>query len=275
MVSDTMASFEGGAFCSDGIMIKGATVNLAWSALYAGNDITPVRPIIRRVQEEIADGGRAAPPIGVAAMQVSFAHAYQAERVLRAEQVLLGIYGLDMATFNSQAIELFGESGAAIMRERIERVEFDCAFLVCGFDDYIYPHVFTVSNPGIVNDYDVPGYWAIGSGALNALSALAMSEHSRFCSLETTIYNACVAKFMAESAVGVGKTTVVLVQWPDLRSVFMSTEEIKAVRKDWERYGKPRKAVAAGVRLKRWLESESTSPAEKSLEHVKREPSSS
>ena len=177
MVSDTMASLAGGAFCPDETLLKVANVHRAWSAMYAGNDITPVYPILPRVRTEVSpQGWSSSPAIGVSVVQAAFARAYRAERTARAEQLLLGPYGLDMATFNARGLKIFGESGAAIMRDRIERVEFDCEFLVCGFDEASRPHIFTVGNRGVVSDYDTRGYWAIGSGYLNALGALARTR---------------------------------------------------------------------------------------------------
>ena len=187
-------------------------------------------------------------------MQVAFARAYREERVLRAEQMLLAPYGLDMGAFNNQAIDLFGDSGAALMRDRIERIDFDCEFLVCGFDQDNQPHIFTVSNPGVVNDYDTTAYWAIGSGAFNALGALTMRGHSQLCSLNGLVYDACEAKFVAENASGVGRGSVVIIQRPDLSALMLRHDEIEALRTIWEQCGKPRTPIGADTHVLKCLE---------------------
>jgi len=91
-----------------------------------------------------------------------------------------------------------------------------------------------VSDPGIVRDYDEPGYWAIGSGAYAALSTLAARKQSRLRFLPETIYNVCEAKCAAETAVGVGRDTYVTIhdggRWTALQD-----NGLAELRQEWER----------------------------------------
>ena len=62
--------------------------------------------------------------------------------------------------------------------------------MVYGFDDNVKPHVFTIANPGRVESFDKPGFWAIGAGARSSLSTLSvLRQHPDRCSVEQTIYN--------------------------------------------------------------------------------------
>ncbi len=257
MASDEMASVMSGACCIDENMLKVAPIHRMWAAMFSAEDVTPVEPIMRRVMQELCpDGFDKAPAVTVSMMQGAFKRGYQAERAERTADALLSPYQLDMSAFNRRALELFGDNGAAVMRDRIERFEFDCEFLVCGFDKSLEPHIFTVSNPGVVRDYDTVGYWAVGSGSFNALSALALRGHSMRHSLESTIYNVCEAKFAAENAVAVGKASFVVVHRPDGRWASLSPETVEHMRAAWTTYGKPRAPIEALTELSQWVSEE-------------------
>jgi hypothetical protein len=175
--------------------------------------VSAAYPIISSVQESLKDKE------GHAAIEVSssFVRAYEAERIKRATETILGIYGLDMPTFLANGSAMF-DSAIGVMRERIEQVRLGIDFLVCGFDPNDKPHIVTISEPnvftgthGYVNHYDQPGYWAIGSGERNALTRLAARGQHFLKPLHETIYNVIEAKVAAESAHGVGEETFLAV----------------------------------------------------------------
>src|ERR1022692_4908149 len=87
------------------------------------------------------------------------------------------------------------------------RVDLGCQFLLAGFDHDGDGHILTVENPGIVKNHDPVGFWAIGSGALSALGILFFHSMRGELPLPEVLYHICEAKFMAESAIGVGKQT--------------------------------------------------------------------
>jgi hypothetical protein len=99
---------------------------------------------------------------------------------------------------------------------KLQMDQFDLGFtcLVCGFGGPkpTNPTFLEVNNPGVVSPRTVPGYYAgIGTGAPNALTYLDWRKQTRATSLSQTGYNAIAAKSMSESALGVGKETVVWV----------------------------------------------------------------
>ena len=66
-------------------------------------------------------------------------------------------------------------------------------------------HVMTIRDPGQVNRQDNPGFCAIGSGALNALSMLYYREQDYTDPLWQSIYTINEAKIFAGEAPGVGE----------------------------------------------------------------------
>src|SRR5208282_6422375 len=104
------------------------------------------------------------------------------------------------------------------------------------------------SNPGIEDVYDTPGFWAIGSGSHMALSMLFYRQQSVITDLAHTIYNVCEAKFMAESASGVGTQTFLHVSTP-YGTAPCGSEETTKMRPLWERGGRPKIPKKALSRL--------------------------
>jgi len=96
---------------------------------------------------------------------------------------------------------------------RMRSFSLGCTFMVYGFDDNVKPHVFTIANPGRVESFDKPGFWAIGAGARSSLSTLSvLRQHPDRCSVEQTIYNVLAAKYSSESASDVGPETWVWIK---------------------------------------------------------------
>ena len=90
------------------------------------------------------------------------------------------------------------------------------------------------------------GFWAIGSGAPAALSSLSFhisrKQLTVYSSVSEAVYFSLAAKFMAESANDVGKSTfVVILSNHDSEPLeYVSDQGIEKIRKLWERSGAPR-----------------------------------
>jgi 20S proteasome alpha/beta subunit len=98
------------------------------------------------------------------------------------------------------------------MHKQIREFNLSTSFLVCGVDEHAHPHVFSVNNPnGNQIVHDARGHAAIGTGAQMALGALG-SRPIATLPIRDLIYRVCEAKFAAETAPGVGKSTLALVQ---------------------------------------------------------------
>jgi len=78
------------------------------------------------------------------------------------------------------------------------------SLLICGFDSRGQPHIFSVTNPGLLNSHDLTGFHAVGIGAKMAISRLLVLESRKEDRLELSLYQAFDAKVNAEITHGVG-----------------------------------------------------------------------
>ena len=78
------------------------------------------------------------------------------------------------------------------------------SLLICGFDTKGEPHIFSVTNPGVVNTHDLTGFHAVGIGATMAISRLLILESLKEDALPLAIYQAFDSKVNAEVMQGVG-----------------------------------------------------------------------
>jgi hypothetical protein len=123
---------------------------------------------------------------------------------------------------------------------QIRRANLGCTFLIYGFDDRKHPHLFTVTNPGRVDVYDKPGFWAIGKGATMALGMLAVLRHRKNTPLEEAVYNVLASKYASESASDVGPETWLFISKYGADAFLHVGDFEEGVRKIWEEKGRPR-----------------------------------
>jgi hypothetical protein len=81
---------------------------------------------------------------------------------------------------------------------------FDCALLVCGFDNQNSPYIILLESPGRAVDCTNTGFAAIGTGAEKAISELLYAEYARSHGIARSLYDCYDAKLFAEMAPGVG-----------------------------------------------------------------------
>jgi hypothetical protein len=184
-----------GEFSNEDATIKSWMFHRRWLAMFVGGDISPCNPILRAVTAQIGDEE----PIAELVKRAFEIH-YQAYLSNLAAARVLGRWKLSMEEFLETGRKKFGADVFDGLVSQIEQVKLQCQFLVCGFEGPSIPHVFTVRNPGYVEDRSIPGYWAIGSGDFAAMSTLGFYKQSVVKSLGATYYNVMAAKFMAEKA---------------------------------------------------------------------------
>jgi len=213
---------------------KGMRVHDRWFAAFAG-DVTQVPPIMRGAIASLA----ATSQPSVAQVAESFVQAYSAQRSRVAEQLFLSQFHLDMPTFKGM---LSADNNDCIrdLKEQIDGLDFALDFIVAGFDADSVPHIFTVRNPGVEKHYDQTGFWSVGAGLELALNNLILRKYDQFKSLGESAYYVAESKFVAESTLGVGQDTVVLVLKPDNVMAFITRQKLAAVREIWETDAKPR-----------------------------------
>jgi hypothetical protein len=162
----------------------------------------------------------------------------------------LSQYDLDMSEFVADGVKNFGESRFGELSRAIDQDagNYQEQVLVVGWEkERKIPLIFSMSRDGLAS-HALDGIAAIGSGADVAISTMLVLQQSRFMTLEETIYSVAAAKFAAERCEGVGETTTMFVSWkrtdddPKGRPAgnFVQPEDIKELRRTWEKHGKPR-----------------------------------
>jgi len=213
---------------SDDVALKIMTVTNRWSALYAGSptSATLIVEEARRLMPSASDRQ----PDSLERIRAVTTAAYKAVLRRQATDQFLGIYDLTLEQFRRAGRRQFGESEFAQINKQIRDYTLRTQLLVCGVDNDQWPHIFTINHPGIATLNDLIGHAAIGSGAQMALGSLGGRILSGL-PIRDLIYRVCEAKFSAETAHGVGKSTLLTV----LRKGFehtawgVQTDEIKQV----------------------------------------------
>jgi len=246
-VSDYMVST--GHYSADHIATKIDPVHPDWNAMFSADDLGRVVPVLDRVRSDLKDV-----PAGLDKVCNAFSRAVREELALVAQESVLAPFGLSLEEFRRTGLRDFGPSEFSRLLQRIETLSLRCEFLVCGFGERGEPHIFTLSEMGIISVLDHVGFWAIGSGQQSALSTFFFHSYNKLHGVAPAIYHACEAKFMAETATGVGELTFLAVHLPHRRSVTCLEPLVDSVRELWEAEGKPRVPKNALGMILKWLE---------------------
>jgi ATP-dependent protease HslVU (ClpYQ) peptidase subunit len=225
--TDSMIST--GDMSADGMAMKFAAIWGKFIAMFSGNDITSISPIINEVRAAMPSVASAET---AQALAEAFKIAFMNQRKKRAEAMLIPP-GMTLTEFYENGLVRLGPEIFSRIFNEIERLKLDVQFLVCGFEG-AEPMIFTISDPGVETHYDLLGFWAIGSGNNNALGSLFNLHGTaiRYHSPETALYRTLEAKFFAESASGVGKETTCFQLKSNGRRGFI--KNIVELRNIWE-----------------------------------------
>ncbi len=228
---------------------KAFQIHPHWVALFAGNDIGNIRPILDRVTLKLAElvgsENRLVNRVHVAR---EFRGAFRAHHRTIIEERVLAPFDLSVRDFQQKAFNELGPAAFEDLRHAVQATKVDCEFLVCGFAGS-EPQMFTISDAGL-SYYDLIGYWSIGSGAWSALSSLAFRKFHLGLPFPEALYQILEAKFMADTSVPtVGKNTYTLVIRKDGRIGHIPESEVERVRKIWEKEGQPRTPMGLDTRM--------------------------
>ena len=236
-ISDMKTTF-GGLYSADEMSLKVKALVRNWLVLQAGNDITDANPVIERARSIL--GGQADPtPFAV----VSALHkAHQEWHCQQVESQVLAQYGLTLPAFLKDGKKKLTEQVFNRIGEAIAHVSLSLEFLVAGFDSAGEGHIWHVTGCQQPANYDDVGFCAIGTGSEGAINALAFhvgrTHLSAYVPWEYAVYCACDAKFRAEAASDVGKSTFLTISAHDAEVQFISPMRIdQDIRKHWERRG--------------------------------------
>ncbi len=192
---------------TDDSAIKYLPLARGWAALYAGDPSCAIE-IADRAKSVLRTGvGRASSEEVKGVMRRAY------HEVLRQQLAdnFLSRYNMTVEEFKKKGKKLFGND-FELINKPIREFTMATSFLVCGVDALNFPHIISVKSPGgSVRSHDSLGHAAIGTGYAMALASLGASD-LRSLSIENLLYRVLLAKFAAESAPGVGKSTI-LVLW--------------------------------------------------------------
>jgi 20S proteasome alpha/beta subunit len=243
--SDTRLSF-GGSYSTDGVL-KDEGIHREWGALVAGNDISQAPFVIEEAKRLLR--GKSGE---LNVVKDAFRRAYQSCRNEAITDSLLGTFEMSIDEFKKKGSKQLHPEVFADISIRMRSFSLGCTFMVYGFDDNVKPHVFTIANPGRVESFDKPGFWAIGAGARSSLSTLSvLRQHPDRCSVEQTIYNVLAAKYSSESASDVGPETWVWIKRVNCDGYSSSVGWEKEVKELWEREGRPKTLPSAVQAIQR------------------------
>jgi hypothetical protein len=135
--------------------------------------------------------------------------------------------------FRMKGLNELGKDVFVDLVSELNNFDLGIDFIVYGYDNKKCPHIFTLVNPGVMVNHDLEQYAVIGSGVYMARAALSRKPLSP--DLNTVIYRALGAKFSAETASGVGRSTTVIVANSDGKFAQLSEPTVRAVRTAWDR----------------------------------------
>ncbi|MGA9510239.1 MAG: hypothetical protein WBV55_16600 [Candidatus Sulfotelmatobacter sp.] len=200
----------------------------------------PIIERARRVLRTHIHGGQHEPEHVIDVIDAAYAEHLQTQ----IENKILRKHGYDTESFKKEARRTCSPEIQGKVWDKIDRERLSLQFLVCGFDKERVGHIWVVDGENAPVCYDSIEFWAIGSGAAAALSRIALhiSKYKGFNSVEEAIYVAMTAKFAAESASDVGRSTFMAVdKHPSARNhlEMLSDEGMERLRTIWNRVGIP------------------------------------
>lgn len=239
-VSDQMITF--GNISVDATAQKIAPLHRNWFAMFSGNDITDVRPILDFASLLLCSENRERAMIEVEeAIELAYAKRHQ-ELIEHRLLIPSGFEGLD--DFHDRGRKSLTAAKFNRISRCIDDVTPQCEFLVGGFDLQGIAHLLLQEAKSPYRCFDDPGFWAIGSGQTEALSSLIFQADKLsfgiLSSEEECIYHLLAAKFTSESNKLVGTETHVIVYRFNEPPRYLIPAAIDDIRKIWREYAIPK-----------------------------------
>jgi 20S proteasome alpha/beta subunit len=245
------------AIVSDDCIYKVVEFHHEWSAIFSGSDISDVVPVIEIAREKfrkLDNTHRNASDV--------LCSAYSEQLSRKIERLVLGRYQVSLVDFLKNGRKYFRLVDHSMILQEIKNVTLGCSFLASGFDGAGQPHVFTVVEPGVLQSFDKPGFWSVGSGEYSANTLLLHLGQNIDASLEETIYNVCAAKFFSESSLGVGKETWFFIREFGSDALISPPFFMDEIREGWEKCGQPRIPPETVKKIRGYLDEKRLEPIE-------------
>lgn len=234
--SDSMMSW--GGVVTGETSLKYNRIHKRWAVMIAGDDVLPTETIIRNLSAALNANDEPT----TEQVEQAIRESWRIVKNTIATTHVLSAYGLDLETFIQEGRETFGDIGFADLRSAVDRAsELSCELLVYGFDEYGRGTLFVVVHPGEPVNFTRLGFAAIGSGRDSAIASLMWNPpHKTYHETLDSVYRVAAAKFMAESALGVGRDTTVSSLLNDGTAFVLTVNQVQSIRNLWESEGQPR-----------------------------------
>jgi hypothetical protein len=231
-VSDLLLSTDYMSAETSSMKIKPLSPTGRWICMFAGSP-SIYGSVLKRIRAHLTKADESGESVRSAAE-----NAFRDELSHKIEGQLLSPYGLTRKEFLEQGKSYFGDEQFTRILYDLNAINLDTSFIIAGFDLDDSPHLFSVVDPGITEDHLSLGFHAIGSGSRQCVGALFGTYDSSLSTVDL-IYRLCEAKFLGESAMGVGKKTFVDIFSADGTHQGLVPELVEPIRIIWQKEGLP------------------------------------
>jgi hypothetical protein len=233
-VTDRAISYGDVNPTTDNAVVKNIKISANWSFAYSASDIKHVLPILEDVRYVLKDKINATALLADD-INTTFSDVY-ARRAGRE------FIDSRLRKLGYKSIEEFRHEGRSdlgdnyyfeLMKELSDESLSETTFIVYGYDEHGVYNLFEVSPPGRISDKRILRYAVIGSGFYMANSSLRMRPLD--FGAGQLIYRLLAAKFSAETALGVGKSTTLSLKSRGKNDWFLGPQVIEDIRGVWEK----------------------------------------
>jgi hypothetical protein len=234
MVICTDMMVSTGEISADALTIKSIPMG-NWTAMYAGNDLSPIASIEDRFMAILRGRKLAYKSLSRADFVSAFSYAVRDQVNYESELELLRPYGLTLDNYRDEGPKLGDSIYNQIVYEMGQK-QLQITFLCAGHESNNSGHIFSINGRGQESNYDATGFWAIGSGQMSALGYLFTSKYSIISGVADALLHVCYAKYYAESAIGVGRSTCVqILHLEEEKEFFLMDVDLEPIRALWEK----------------------------------------
>jgi hypothetical protein len=229
-VSDLLLSNENMSAETSSMKIEPLSPTGRWVCMFAGSP-SIYSSVLRRIRaylQTVDEGGES--------VRAAAQNAFRDELCHKIEGRLLSPFGLTRKEFLEHGKSYFGDEQFTQILYQLNAINLDTSFIIAGFDLDGTAHLFSVVDPGITEDHLSLGFHAIGSGSQRCVGALFGTYESSLSTVDL-IYRLCEAKFLGESAMGVGKKTFVDVFSHNGIHQGLIPDLVEPIRTIWQKEG--------------------------------------
>ncbi len=226
-VSDRMISAPDDSVQATEAM-KARKISKTWALMFSGEG-NLFLPIVAEISKRLGTFDKA---YDFKMVQSVVSDVYRTMFSEQCSSIYLSRYGLSsIADFRKLGLSQFGDKFYDICKW-IDEYNLGIDLLAYGFDPDGSPHIFDISNPGVVTNHDLLGYAVIGSGSYMATASLRRKKMPY--DLDSVVYRLLEAKFSAESASGVGEGTTLFTMSPEGKNKSIGYGSVSKIKDIWK-----------------------------------------